>query len=111
MLECMGSPTVVVVAKTSLQPRSWLESVALRSVEAQDWDRHARWKRTAYSPSSLEVDVLDGEVIIRRSRAIIHHFVPCPSSPFVEHYVAPSCAHAVSLGQECGMPSSPPRSR
>jgi hypothetical protein len=35
MLECMGSPTVVVVAKTSLQPRLWLESVALRSVEAQ----------------------------------------------------------------------------
>jgi hypothetical protein len=35
MLECMGSLTVVVVVKTSLQPRSWLESVALRSVEAQ----------------------------------------------------------------------------
>jgi hypothetical protein len=36
MLECMGSPAVVVVvAKASLQPRSWLESVALRSVEAQ----------------------------------------------------------------------------
>jgi hypothetical protein len=35
MLECMGSPTVVVVAKTSLQSRSWLESVALRSVEAR----------------------------------------------------------------------------
>jgi hypothetical protein len=34
MLECMGSPAVVVVAKTSVQPRSWLESVALRSVEA-----------------------------------------------------------------------------
>jgi hypothetical protein len=34
MLECMGSPGVVVV-KTSLQPRSWLESVTLRSVEAQ----------------------------------------------------------------------------
>jgi hypothetical protein len=35
MLECMGPPTVVVVAKTSLQPRSWLESVTLRSVEAR----------------------------------------------------------------------------
>jgi hypothetical protein len=35
MLECMGSPTVVVVVKTSMQPRSWLESVALRLVEAQ----------------------------------------------------------------------------
>jgi hypothetical protein len=35
MLECKGSPAVVVVAKTSLQLRSWLESVALRSVEAQ----------------------------------------------------------------------------
>jgi hypothetical protein len=34
MLECMGSPAVVVVAKTSLQPRSWLESVVLRSMEA-----------------------------------------------------------------------------
>jgi hypothetical protein len=35
MLECMGLPNVVVVAKTSLQPRSWLESVALRLVEAR----------------------------------------------------------------------------
>jgi hypothetical protein len=35
MLECMGSPTVVVVVKTSLQLRSWLESVALRSVDAR----------------------------------------------------------------------------
>jgi hypothetical protein len=34
MLECMGSPVVVVVVKTPLQLRSWLESVALRSVEA-----------------------------------------------------------------------------
>jgi hypothetical protein len=33
---------VVVVTKTSLQPRSWLESVALRSVEAGDWGRHVR---------------------------------------------------------------------
>jgi hypothetical protein len=32
----MGAPTmVVVVAKTSLQPRSWLDSVALRLVEAR----------------------------------------------------------------------------
>jgi hypothetical protein len=45
-------------------------------------------KRTAYSPSSLEVDVLDGEVVVRQSRAVVHRFVPCPSSPFVEHYVA-----------------------
>jgi hypothetical protein len=35
LLQFMGSPAVVVVAKTSLQPRSWLESVALRSVEAR----------------------------------------------------------------------------
>jgi hypothetical protein len=35
MLECMGSPAMVVVAKISLQPRSWLESVALRSVETR----------------------------------------------------------------------------
>jgi hypothetical protein len=35
MLECMGSPAMVVVVKTSLQPRSWLESMALMSVEAQ----------------------------------------------------------------------------
>jgi hypothetical protein len=35
MLECVGSPIVVVVVKTSLQPRSWLKSVALRSVEAR----------------------------------------------------------------------------
>jgi hypothetical protein len=88
MLEYMGSPDVVVVVKTLLQPRLWLESVALRSVEARGWGRHARWKRTAYSPSSLEVDVLDGEVVIRRSRVVVHLFVPCPSSPFIEHNVA-----------------------
>jgi hypothetical protein len=36
MLECIGSPVVVVVVvKTLLQPRSWLESVALKSVEAR----------------------------------------------------------------------------
>jgi hypothetical protein len=34
------------------------------------------------------VDVLDGEVVIRRSRAVVHRFVLCPSSPFIEHYVA-----------------------
>jgi hypothetical protein len=34
------------------------------------------------------VDVHDGEVVIRRSRVVIHRFVPCPSSTFVEHYVA-----------------------
>jgi hypothetical protein len=44
--------------------------------------------RAAYSPSSLEVDVLDGEVVVRQSRVIVHRFVPCPSSPFVEHYIA-----------------------
>jgi hypothetical protein len=33
------------------------------------------------------VDVLDGEVVVRQSRAVIHRFVLCPSSPFVEHYV------------------------
>jgi hypothetical protein len=35
MLECMGSTAVVVVVKTTLQLRSWLESVALRSVKAR----------------------------------------------------------------------------
>jgi hypothetical protein len=35
MLECMGSSVVVLVVKTSLQPRSWLKSVALGSVEAR----------------------------------------------------------------------------
>jgi hypothetical protein len=35
MLECMGSSAMVVVVKTSLQPRSWLESMELRSVEAR----------------------------------------------------------------------------
>jgi hypothetical protein len=35
MVECMGLLAMVVVAKTSLQPRSWLESMALRSMEAQ----------------------------------------------------------------------------
>jgi hypothetical protein len=35
-----------------------------------------------------DVDVLDGEVVVRRSQAVIHRFVPCLSSPFVEHYVA-----------------------
>jgi hypothetical protein len=34
------------------------------------------------------VDVLDGEVVIRRSRAVTNHFVPYPSSPFIKHYVA-----------------------
>jgi hypothetical protein len=33
------------------------------------------------------VDVLDGEVVIHSSRAVVHRFVPCPSLPFVEHYV------------------------
>ena len=50
------------------------------------WGRPAR-RRVAYSPSSLKVDVLDGEVV-RRSRAVVHRLVPRPSSPFVEHYVA-----------------------
>jgi hypothetical protein len=40
------------------------------------------------------VDVLDGEVVVRQSRAVIHRFVPCPSSPFVEHYVT-HCAHTL----------------
>jgi hypothetical protein len=35
MLECMGPPAVVVVVKTSLQLKLWLESVALMSVEAR----------------------------------------------------------------------------
>jgi hypothetical protein len=34
------------------------------------------------------MDVLDGEVVGRRSRAAVHRFVSYPSSPFVEHYVA-----------------------
>jgi hypothetical protein len=35
MLECLGSPAVMVVVKTSLQLWSWLESATLRSVEAR----------------------------------------------------------------------------
>jgi hypothetical protein len=42
------------------------------------------------------VDVLDSEVVVRRSRAVIHCIVPCPSSSFVEHYV--TCrAHTLHL--------------
>jgi hypothetical protein len=33
------------------------------------------------------VDVLDGEVVVRRSRSVVHRLVPSPSSPFVKHYV------------------------
>jgi hypothetical protein len=43
--------------------------------------------RAACSPSSLEVDVLDGEVVVRQSRAVVHRFAPCSFSPFVEHYI------------------------
>jgi hypothetical protein len=32
--------------------------------------------------------LLDGEVVVRQSRAVVHRFVSCPSSLFVEHYVA-----------------------
>ena len=39
-------------------------------------------------PSFLEVDVLDSEVIVHWSRAVVHRLVPRPSSPFVEHNVA-----------------------
>jgi hypothetical protein len=36
LLECMGAPAVVVVVvKISLQPRSWLDSIALRLVETR----------------------------------------------------------------------------
>jgi hypothetical protein len=31
----MGAPSVVVVVKTSLQPRSWLDSIALRLMETR----------------------------------------------------------------------------
>jgi hypothetical protein len=34
------------------------------------------------------VDILDGEVVVRQSRVVVHRLVPGPSSPFVEHYVA-----------------------
>jgi hypothetical protein len=33
------------------------------------------------------VDVLDGEVVVCRSRVVVHRLVLGPSSPFVEHYV------------------------
>jgi hypothetical protein len=46
-------------------------------------------------------------VEVEPSSTVLSHVYPRPSSnttsPFVEH--------AVSLGQECGSPSSPPRSR
>jgi hypothetical protein len=54
--------------------------VALESVETWGWGRTAR-RRVAYS---LRV----GEVVVRRRRAVIHHLVLGPSSPFVEHYIA-----------------------
>jgi hypothetical protein len=34
------------------------------------------------------MDVLDGEVVVRQSRVVVHRLVPCPSSTFVKHYVA-----------------------
>jgi hypothetical protein len=33
------------------------------------------------------VDGLDGEVVVFRSRTVVHRFVPCASSPFIEHYI------------------------
>jgi hypothetical protein len=87
MLECEGSPAVVVVVKTLLQPRLWLESVALRSVEARGLGLTCSVEENCLLPSSLKVGVLDGKFIVRQSRVIVHRFVPCPSSPFVEHYV------------------------
>ena len=68
-------------------------------MEARDWGRRARRRRAAYSPSSLEVDVLDSEFVVRRSRAIVHRLVPRPSSPFVEHNVARR-AHMLCLRVE-----------
>jgi hypothetical protein len=45
------------------------------------------------------VDVLDSEVVVSRSRAVVHRLVPRPSSPFVEHNVA--CrAHTLCLRVE-----------
>jgi hypothetical protein len=40
------------------------------------------------------VNVLDGEVIVRLSRAVVHRFVSCQSSPFIEHYVV-RCVHTL----------------
>jgi hypothetical protein len=34
------------------------------------------------------VDVLNGEVIVCRSRVVVHRLVLGPSLPFVEHYIA-----------------------
>jgi hypothetical protein len=42
---------------------------------------------------------------VEPSSTALSHAHPHPSSN------TPLCAHAVSLGQECGRPSSPPRSR
>jgi hypothetical protein len=33
------------------------------------------------------VDVLDSEVVVHQSQAVVHRLVPSPSSPFIEHYV------------------------
>ncbi|RLN13108.1 hypothetical protein C2845_PM09G13320 [Panicum miliaceum] len=62
-------------------------------------DSGTRCGGAAYSPSSLEVDVLDSEVFVRRCRAVVHCLVPCPSSPFVKHYVARR-AHTLCLRVE-----------
>jgi hypothetical protein len=44
-------------------------------------------------------------VEVELSSTALSHVHPRPSSNIT------SCAHAVSLGQECGRPSSPPRNR
>ena len=47
----------------------------------------------------VEVDILDSEVVVRRSRAIVHCLVPHPSSPFVEHNIVRR-AHTLCLWVE-----------
>jgi hypothetical protein len=42
------------------------------------------------------VGVLNGEVVVRQSQAVVHHFVPCSFSPFVEHYITHR-AHTLCL--------------
>jgi hypothetical protein len=45
------------------------------------------------------VEVLDSEVVVRRSRAVVHRLVPRPSSAFVEHNIARG-AHTLCLRVE-----------
>jgi hypothetical protein len=66
---------------------------------AGDWGRHARQRGATYSPSSLEVEVLNSEVVVCRSQAVVHHLFPRPSPAFIEHNIVRS-THMLCLRVE-----------